>query len=196
MSPAIEWSLMVGGWTVIFIIYLITRYKITSKACGIYGMETNEMLKENMLANIIFIFYFLAAGVVVHVILIPDFIQYEFFAHYFHFVLGIIIFSIATWLYAVSRITLGKCWTPRGELLRDPSKLEKSGAYAVIRHPSYSALILAGFASGIMIATSRVLFFMILMIPIIYWRVKIEEHHLEQIFPEYKDYKKKTRMFF
>ena len=196
MSPTIEWTLMISGWTIIFVIYLVTRYKIVKKSGGLYRLETDEMLKENMYANIIFIFCFFADGILVHIIVFPDFVQYEFLAHYFHFFLGLAIFAFAIWLFAASRITLGKGWTPKGELLMDPSRFIKNGPYASVRHPAYTALILAGFASGIIIATSRVMFFMILLLPILYWRVKIQESHLQKIFPEYKDYKKNKRMFF
>jgi len=196
MSPAIEWTLLIAGWTIMFLTLTITRYKMVKVGGGIQHLKTDKMRKETMISNVIFIIYFIAAGLVSHLILFPDFVQYEFLAHYFHFYLGIFIFAIAIWLYIASRISLGSNWSWRGELLRDRSKLITKGPYCVIRHPTYTAYILAGFASWIIIATSRISVFMILMLPIIYWRAKVDEKHLEQIFPEYKEYKKKTRMFF
>jgi len=196
MSPAIEWTLMIAGWTTMIMTLTITKYKMVKVGGGVRNLKTDEMRKETMLANIIFILYLFVAGITAHIILLPDFIQYEFMAHYFHFFLGIFIFTIAIWLYISSRIALGSNWTWKGELLRNKNKLITRGPYYVIRHPTYTAYLLAGFSSGIIIATSRVIFFMILMLPIIYWRAKVDEKHLNEIFPEYKEYKKRTRMFF
>jgi protein-S-isoprenylcysteine O-methyltransferase Ste14 len=192
----IEWSLMVVGWTVMFVVLSITRYKTVKVGGGIISMKSKKMIRETLFANIILIIYFLIAGLIAHLVLFPDFIQYEFLAHYFHFFVGVFIFAIAIWLYIIARIALGSNWTWKGELLRDRTRLIKRGPYCAIRNPTYTAFILAGFASGIMTATTRILFFMILMLPIIYWRAKVDENHLKEIFPEYKDYMKNTRMFF
>ena len=196
LPESIEWSLLVACWTIMFVVLSVTRYKTIKVGGGINVMKSDKMIRETMFANIIFIVYFFLAGLTAHLILFPDFIQYEFLAHYFHFFLGIFIFAVAIWLYIGSRMALGSNWSWRGELLRDKTKLIKCGPFCRIRFPTYTAYVLAGFASGIMTATTRIMFFMILMLPIIYWRAKVDEKHLTEVFPEYKDYMKKTRMFF
>lgn len=187
---------MIVGWTIMFIVLFITKYKTVKVGGGIQSISTEKMQKETMIANIIFILYFFAAGLIAHIVVFPDFVQYEFLAHYFHYFLGVFIFAIAIWLYIYARITLGSNWSWKGELLRDKTKLITCGPYCVIRHPTYTAFILAGFASGVTVAITRILFFMILMLPIIYWRAKVDEKHLKALFPEYKEYMKRTRMFF
>lgn len=196
MNETWEWTTIVAGWTIMFVTLSVTKYKTIKVGGGLGSMKSEKMRKETMIANIVFILYFIFAGILAHIILLPDFIQYEFLAHYFHYFLGVFIFAVAIWLYMYSRITLGSNWSWKGELLRDKSRLIKCGPYCRVRHPTYTAYILAGFASGITTATTRILFFMLLMLPIIIWRAKVDEKHLSEIFPEYKDYKKRTRMFF
>ena len=196
MTEALEWTTTIAGWTIMFVTLSITKYKTLKVGGGLKSVQSEEMRKESMISNIIFILYFVAAGVLAHIIRFPDFIQYEFLAHYFHYFLGIFIFAVAIWLYISSRIALGSNWSWGGELVRDKTKLITKGPYCTIRHPTFTAYILAGFASGITIAVSGVLFFVILLLPIIWWRAKVDEKHLNQIFPEYKNYMKKTRMFF
>jgi len=196
MTEAWEWTTAIIGWTIMFVTLSITKYKIIKVGGGLKSIQTEEMRKESMIANIIIILYFITAGVITHLYRFPDFIQYEFLAHYFHYFLGVFVFAAAIWLYMASRIALGSNWSWKGQLLRDKTKLITCGPYCKIRHPTYTAFVLAGFASGITIAVTNVLFFMLLVLPMIYWRAKVDEKHLKAIFPEYKEYMKKTRMFF
>jgi protein-S-isoprenylcysteine O-methyltransferase Ste14 len=71
----------------------------------------------------------------------------------------------------------------------------RHGAYAVVRHPMYLSYYLM-FAGLFLLTANGILIFCILGYPSYYLMARREEAFLEEIFPEYEDYKKKVGMFF
>ncbi len=106
---------------------------------------------------------------------------------------GLIIIISGFILRQYSIFILGKFFTPVVEKQKD-HKIIQHGPYKYIRHPSYTGLILE--LSGFSLALSNILALiitLILFIPAINYRIKIEEQFLSKQFKEYENYKKRTR---
>ncbi len=74
-------------------------------------------------------------------------------------------------------------------------KLLTHGVFAFSRHPIYTALIIAGLGYTIFSASIYKLLIVVLLTILFYFKSAYEERLLTQKFPEYQDYKKKTRRF-
>jgi protein-S-isoprenylcysteine O-methyltransferase Ste14 len=95
-------------------------------------------------------------------------------------------------LYAASRETLGKAWSPRPQI-HSGHRLVMKGPYARIRHPIYLALI--AFLAGITLVSTNWILLVILLISIVVWSsiIRKEEQMLVEYFGElYKTYMQKT----
>lgn len=77
----------------------------------------------------------------------------------------------------------------------EKSKLLTSGAFAISRHPIYTALIFSGLGYGIYQQSMYKILITFLLLILFLYKSRYEESLLSQKFPEYKDYKKKTRRF-
>lgn len=74
-------------------------------------------------------------------------------------------------------------------------KLITRGAFSISRHPIYTALIFSGFGYAIyQSSVYKVLIAGILLI-LFYFKSKYEESLLSHKFPEYQEFKKRTRRF-
>ena len=89
-----------------------------------------------------------------------------------------------------ARVTLGRSWG-MPMTLHDNPELVTSGPYRLVRHPIYTALSL------MLIGTSLVFPFMVLpsLIMIVYctFAARREERDMEQRFPAYADYKRRSK---
>lgn len=115
------------------------------------------------------------------------------------------LFGGASWLRSVSLIvllvgitirwsavlTLGKAFSAN-VAIREAQELKQSGLYKLVRHPSYSGLLLVLFAIGL--HSRNWIGLLALMVPVIaaiVWRIHIEEAALCEAFGErYTEYKK------
>jgi len=109
---------------------------------------------------------------------------------------GLIIMIIGAWFNIWGRYYLGKNWANQIKIYND-HQLVTSGPYKIVRHPLYASLIWMFYASAfiyanwaVVIATSTV------FVPFMYYRAKQEEKLLSGQFTNYKEYIKKTGMFF
>ncbi len=75
------------------------------------------------------------------------------------------------------------------------SKLLTNGAFAVARHPIYTALISSGLGYAIFSKSLYKLLITLSLGILFYFKSKYEEQLLLQKFPEYKKYQMKTRRF-
>ena len=108
------------------------------------------------------------------------------------FVAGITGILLLTWVHA----HLGKEWSVN-LWLNDDHRLIKTGPYARVRHPMYSALFLVYLGLGIITANYLILVFIILSIISIYRRIPDEEKMLKDKFgDEYVDYSRRTGKLF
>lgn len=111
-------------------------------------------------------------------------------------VVGALIFAMAIVLYIPSRYSITSNCSWSGYHIHDKNILITRGPYRYIRHPQHTAYFTAGIATGLILTNSAILVFMLLLAPVLYLKAKIEEQYLTEIFPEYKEYKEKTDMFF
>jgi protein-S-isoprenylcysteine O-methyltransferase Ste14 len=192
----IEWMLVVTGWTIIFMALSISHFKMFRVGGGICKLEDKRIRNERWVIRLLFSVYLIAAAFIAKNVHITAFDKYTGIEKYHFIFLGIIIFIIAICVFISGRVALGSNWSWSGKLLRDRRKLIKSGPYSCVRHPLYSSYVVAGIASGLILTDSRILIFIVLILPAVYLKAKIEEQFLRMIFPDYEDYKKQTRMFF
>lgn len=96
----------------------------------------------------------------------------------------------------MGRFNLGSNWANHIKIY-DEHTLVQTGTYKVVRHPLYASIILM-FYGAILVYRNILCFFAVtfIFIPFMYYRAKQEETLLIQTFSEYKDYKKRTGMFF
>lgn len=99
-------------------------------------------------------------------------------------ILGLVGFAIRT----QARRTLGKSWSPVVKTLPE-HKLITYGIYKHVRHPGYLGEILAYFLVPVFLHSLYGFLITIFLIPLILYRIKIEEHTLiEKFEEEYRDY--------
>lgn len=70
-----------------------------------------------------------------------------------------------------------------------------NGAFAIARHPIYTALISSGLGYAIFSESFYKILIIVLLSILFYFKSKYEEQLLSQKFPAYQDYKKRTRRF-
>lgn len=75
------------------------------------------------------------------------------------------------------------------------STLITNGAFAVARHPIYTALISSGLGYAIFSESLYKVLIIVSLSILFYFKSKYEERLLSQKFPAYLDYKKRTRRF-
>lgn len=75
------------------------------------------------------------------------------------------------------------------------SKLITNGTFHISRHPIYTALIFSGFGYAIYISSIYKVLITLILLLLFYYKSVYEEKLLSQRFPNYEDYKKRTRRF-
>ena len=108
--------------------------------------------------------------------------------------IGIAVSGLAITLFAMSRFSLGKNYSPCYDSYM-PKKLKTTGIYSLVRHPIYSSNILL--MIGIFISTGSLIIIANTVILFIYYILSafIEERAIVKKFPKYKSYKNRTGMF-
>ena len=107
---------------------------------------------------------------------------------------GIAISGLAITLFAISRFSLGKNYSPCYDSYM-PKNLNTAGIYSLVRHPIYSSNILL--MIGIFISTGSLIIAANTIILFTYYILSafIEERAIVKKFPKYKLYKSRTGMF-
>jgi len=108
--------------------------------------------------------------------------------------LGIAVSGLAITLFAISRFSLGRNYSPCYDSYM-PKNLKTTGIYSLVRHPIYSSNILL--MIGIFISTGSLIIAANTAVLLIYYILSalIEEKAIVKKFPKYKSYKSKTGMF-
>ena len=107
---------------------------------------------------------------------------------------GIAISGLAITLFAISRFSLGKNYSPCYDSYM-PRNLKTTGIYSLVRHPIYSSNILL--MIGIFVSTGSLIIAANTIILFTYYILSafIEERAIVKKFPKYKSYKSRTGMF-
>ena len=108
--------------------------------------------------------------------------------------IGIAVSGIAIVLFAASRFSLGKNYSPCYDSYM-PKNLKTTGVYSLVRHPIYSSNILL--MIGIFISSGSLIIAVNTVILGIYYILSafIEERAIVSKFPNYVSYKRRTGMF-
>jgi len=93
-----------------------------------------------------------------------------------------------------ARLDLGRAWTPLPQP-RDGSKLVDTGAFAIVRHPIYAGLILAGLGWGIVMASPMAIVLTGVLAGFSYLKSAREETLLLARYPDYAAYRARTPRF-
>jgi protein-S-isoprenylcysteine O-methyltransferase Ste14 len=108
-------------------------------------------------------------------------------------VIGLILFLIGLFIRLNGKKTLGKYYSRGLRTLKD-HKIVKQGFYKYIRHPIYLASIVYGLGIPLFFSSLYGFLIMLLLIPLIFYRIKIEEEMLlEEFGGEYREYIKQTK---
>ena len=107
---------------------------------------------------------------------------------------GIAISGLAITLFAISRFSLGKNYSPCYDSYM-PRNLKTTGIYSLVRHPIYSSNILL--MIGVFVSTGSLIIAANTIILFTYYVLSafIEERAIIKKFPKYKSYKSRTGMF-
>ncbi len=191
----IAWTAVVILWAVMATTYSITKIKVHRCGGGIYNMANYPLTnKEKWVLRFLILAYLLLAFFVSYQFIIPGFDDLTSITKPYFVRLGFIIFLIAQVIYIRARIAISSNCSWDRTYSHDKKLLIKSGPYGKVRYPQYGALILAILATGLMLLKGSILLFLILVIPLVILRMKVEEEILNAVFPkQYPEYIKKTR---
>lgn len=108
----------------------------------------------------------------------------------------IVVYIIGVAFNLLGRYYLGHNWGNNVIIYKNHT-LVNNGVYKIVRHPLYASIIWMIYAVGVLCQNYMVFILnTIIFIPFMYYRAKQEEKELVNEFKEYKDYRKKTGMFF
>jgi protein-S-isoprenylcysteine O-methyltransferase Ste14 len=107
---------------------------------------------------------------------------------------GLVVLGIGIILGALALLQLNTKLSPFPNPVSD-SKLLTNGAFAIARHPIYTALISSGLGYAFYRESLYKMLIILILSILFYYKSKYEEHLLLQKFPEYKKYQNKTRRF-
>lgn len=77
----------------------------------------------------------------------------------------------------------------------DESALVQTGIYGQVRHPIYGGLILLGLGWALLSGYLPALPVALLLVPFFWLKSSVEERWLEERFPSYPEYRRRTRRF-
>ena len=108
---------------------------------------------------------------------------------------GISISGFGISMFAISRFTLGKNYSPCYDSYI-PKSINTKGIYSIIRHPIYTSNLIL--MIGIFISSASAIVAINMGILFLYYTISafIEERAIQKKFPNYMKYKNNTGMFF
>jgi len=108
-------------------------------------------------------------------------------------VVGLVLFLIGIVIRSAGKRTLGKYYSSRLRTLPN-HRLIKHGIYKHVRHPFYLGVIIHSIGIPMVFSSLYGFLLMLGLIPLILYRIKIEEKMLiEKFGDEYREYVKETK---
>lgn len=145
----------------------------------------SNILKDYLYVGIqllLFVVYFIPINL--YVINLPEWLRYS----------GLVLLGLGVILGAVALLQLNTNISPFPTPISNGT-LITTGAYRMARHPIYTALIFSGLGYAVYQASLFKGLITLLLLTLFYFKSNYEEKLLAQNFPEYQDYKTKTRRF-
>ena len=161
-------------------------------ARGVKPMQRREPLRRLWAHNLLAL---LGAVVLTLPRVTPPLLHMRFLPHPAIFaVLGTIVTALGLGIAIAARIQLASNWSAAVEI-KEGHTLIRSGLYAHVRHPIYSALLLGLLGSAIAVGQWRELFGVALILVALILKARHEEDLLRQTFPDYERYRQETSAF-
>ena len=111
-------------------------------------------------------------------------------------IIGTVVIFAGVFVNIKGRIDLGKNWANQIKIY-EKHTLVNRGVYKIVRHPLYASLIWIFYGACLVYLNFPALLAnTFIFIPFMFYRANQEEILLQKEFPEYKNYKLKTGMFF
>ncbi len=171
--------------TVIFYVFRIREFLITRET--IPGPVTEKR-------SFLFLFF---SGTLIFLCAVFEYLSTKVSVSYIFVIIGtlVIIVSFVVRNWAIR--SLGRFWSVHVEI-RDNHELVETGPYRLVRHPVYTAAILEVFGAVLLLqAYLTSLAILVLIVPSIMYRIRIEEEALIKKFGEdYRKYMDRTGSLF
>ena len=107
-------------------------------------------------------------------------------------VVGFVLCGCGAMLAGTGLIHLGANLTPFPRP-RDDGRLVQHGAYAIVRHPIYSGIIIGAFGWSLLRGSIVALVLSVTLLVFLYLKSCREERWLVERYPEYADYQKRVK---
>lgn len=109
---------------------------------------------------------------------------------------GLVLMIIGAIVNIAGRFRLGSNWSDQAKIYKNQTMVS-DGVYGWVRHPLYASLIWMYFGASLIYSNwLAFLANVLIFIPAMYFRAKLEEKLLDNEFSEYKKYQSKIGMFF
>ncbi len=105
---------------------------------------------------------------------------------------GIFLMLIAALVFSVTFVSFSQIITAN-PVPRDSGKLRTGGVYKFIRHPMYFSAILLSLGIALYFEAYISLIWIVLLFVFFMYKTNVEETHLVLKWPEYSEYKSKTK---
>ncbi len=194
----IAWTIVVISWAVMATTYSITKIRVHRCGGGIYNMKSYPLSqKEKWILRVLIFAYIALAFFISYRFEIEGFDDYTGIARPYFVKIGVVFFLIAQVLYIRARLAISSSCEWSNGIKGDKKQLIKFGPYKKVRHPQFGAYSLAILATGLMLLKGGIILFLILLVPLMILRMKVEEEILYAVFPkQYKEYTEQTRILF
>jgi protein-S-isoprenylcysteine O-methyltransferase Ste14 len=106
--------------------------------------------------------------------------------------IGLVLGAAGAWLALAGLVNLGRNLTALPHP-KDDATLVETGAYAVVRHPIYSGLLLGAFGWALVVSSPLTLLYATILLVFFDFKSRREERWLAKKFANYVDYQKRVR---
>lgn len=159
--------------------------------------EKNEVFKESDFSSIILFRALIPFAIIINLFFYFTETDILNFKHISIQIIGFVLFISGVIIRWTAIATLGKAFNVKVTIIKN-QKLQISGIYKNIRHPSYTGLIM--YYTGIALIMSNILCLIIFVfssLTVVLFRIKIEEKLLTDYYKsEYLEYKKNSYRLF
>ena len=108
---------------------------------------------------------------------------------------GLCLMTLGAIVNIRGRIELGQLWANQVRIYSD-HELRSTGVFGIVRHPLYASLIWMGTGASLLYHNwASLIFLIVLFVPAMWYRARLEERLLSERLPQYEDYRQRVAMF-